>query len=163
MAPTFIVSSSLTYRREGADYSRSAAKSEGARTTAGEGRAISAHATFVAVAGSIGAGKSSLIGFLQRRFGLHPYYERNEENPFLEDFYRDMRAYAFPAQAWFLARMPIEESWHLSGGTRRAGAFGVPAMVWTVPAPGRASSASASPRAVAAIQHRRAGSPQNTH
>ncbi len=60
--------------------------------------------TFVAVAGSIGAGKSSLIGFLQRRFGMHPFYERNDDNPFLEDFYRDMAAHAFATQAWFLAR-----------------------------------------------------------
>jgi deoxyadenosine/deoxycytidine kinase len=59
---------------------------------------------FIAVAGSIGAGKSSLIGFLQERFGLHPFYERNDDNPFLEDFYRDMPAFAFPAQTWFLAR-----------------------------------------------------------
>ena len=61
-------------------------------------------AGFIAVAGSIGAGKSSLIRFLEARFGLHPFYERNEDNPFLADFYRDMRAYAFPAQVWFLAR-----------------------------------------------------------
>jgi deoxyadenosine/deoxycytidine kinase len=59
---------------------------------------------FIAVAGSIGAGKSSLIGFLQERFGIHPFYERNEDNPFLSDFYRDMAAFAFPAQVWFLAR-----------------------------------------------------------
>jgi deoxyadenosine/deoxycytidine kinase len=56
------------------------------------------------VAGSIGAGKSSLIAFLQERFGLLPFYERNEENPFLEEFYRDMRAHALAAQVWFLAR-----------------------------------------------------------
>ena len=36
-------------------------------------------AGFIAVAGSIGAGKSSLIGFLQDRFGIHPFYERNDE------------------------------------------------------------------------------------
>jgi len=65
---------------------------------------IEAPARFVAVAGSIGAGKSSLIGFLRERFGLHPFYERGDENPFLEDFYRDMRAFAFPTQVWFLAR-----------------------------------------------------------
>lgn len=59
---------------------------------------------FIAVAGSIGAGKSSLIRFLQERFGLHPFYERNDDNPFLEDFYRDMPGFAFPAQVWFLAR-----------------------------------------------------------
>lgn len=69
----------------------------------GASRAVAAP-RFVAVAGSIGAGKSSLIGFLQERFGLLPFYEANDRNPFLEDFYRDMRAFAFPAQVWFLAR-----------------------------------------------------------
>lgn len=59
---------------------------------------------FIAVAGSIGAGKSSLIRFLQERFGIHPFYERIDDNPFLDDFYRDMPAYAFPAQVWFLTR-----------------------------------------------------------
>ena len=59
---------------------------------------------FIAVAGSIGAGKSSLIRFLQERFGMHPFYERNDDNPFLDDFYRDMGSFAFPAQVWFLAR-----------------------------------------------------------
>ena len=59
---------------------------------------------FIAVAGSIGAGKSSLIRFLQERFGMLPFYEKNDDNPFLDDFYRDMPAFAFPAQVWFLAR-----------------------------------------------------------
>ena len=59
---------------------------------------------FIAVAGGIGAGKSSLISFLQKHFGLTPFYEQNADNPFLEDFYRDPRRYAFPSQVWFLAR-----------------------------------------------------------
>jgi deoxyadenosine/deoxycytidine kinase len=59
---------------------------------------------FIAVAGSIGAGKSSLITFLLGHFGLVPFYEKNDENPFLEDFYRDMKTFAFPAQVYFLAR-----------------------------------------------------------
>src|SRR5512136_3151583 len=59
---------------------------------------------FIAVAGSIGSGKSSLIRFLQERFGMHPFYEKNDDNPFLDDFYRDMPAFAFPAQVWFLTR-----------------------------------------------------------
>jgi len=58
----------------------------------------------MAVAGSIGAGKSSLITFLHSHFGLVPFYEKNDENPFLEDFYRDMRSFAFPSQIYFLAR-----------------------------------------------------------
>lgn len=59
---------------------------------------------FIAVAGSIGAGKSSLIGFLTGHYGLKPFYESNDENPFLEDFYGDMARFAFPAQIYFLAR-----------------------------------------------------------
>jgi deoxyadenosine/deoxycytidine kinase len=59
---------------------------------------------FIAVAGSIGAGKSSLISFLHSRFGLVPFYEKNDGNPFLEDFYRDMRAHAFASQIYFLTR-----------------------------------------------------------
>jgi deoxyadenosine/deoxycytidine kinase len=35
---------------------------------------------------------------------MHPFYERNDDNPFLGDFYRDMPAFAFPTQVWFLAR-----------------------------------------------------------
>lgn len=59
---------------------------------------------FIAVAGSIGAGKSSLISFLHSRFRLVPFYEKNDGNPFLEDFYRDMKAFAFPSQIYFLTR-----------------------------------------------------------
>ena len=61
-------------------------------------------ARFIAVAGSIGAGKSSFIDFLGEHHGLVPFYERNDENPFLEDFYRDGGKFAFAAQVWFLAR-----------------------------------------------------------
>jgi len=59
---------------------------------------------FIAVAGGIGAGKSSLIDFLQKHFGLIPFYEQNAGNPFLADFYRDRRGYAFASQVWFLAK-----------------------------------------------------------
>lgn len=59
---------------------------------------------FIAVAGGIGAGKSSFIDFLREHHGLVPFYERNDENPFLEDFYRQGKAFAFAAQVWFLAR-----------------------------------------------------------
>jgi deoxyadenosine/deoxycytidine kinase len=59
---------------------------------------------FIAVAGGIGAGKSSLSSFLQRHFGLLPFYEGNDDNPFLQDFYSDMGRFAFPSQVWFLTR-----------------------------------------------------------
>lgn len=59
---------------------------------------------YVAIAGNIGSGKSTLTALLAEAFGLKPIYEAVSENPYLEDFYRDMRAYAFPSQVFFLAR-----------------------------------------------------------
>jgi deoxyadenosine/deoxycytidine kinase len=58
---------------------------------------------YVAVAGTIGAGKTSLVAWLVKRYGLTPFYEPNETNPYLADFYRDMRRWAFHSQAFFLA------------------------------------------------------------
>lgn len=57
---------------------------------------------FIAVAGNIGAGKTELVGFLCRRYGLKPFFEPNESNPYLEDFYRDMKGFAFRSQIYFL-------------------------------------------------------------
>lgn len=59
---------------------------------------------FVAVAGNIGAGKSSLTALLAERFALEPVFEAVEENPYLADFYRDMPRYAFHSQMFFLSR-----------------------------------------------------------
>lgn len=59
---------------------------------------------FIAVAGNIGAGKSTLVDFLARQYGFRPYYEPNETNPYLRDFYGDMRRWAFHSQTYFLAR-----------------------------------------------------------
>lgn len=56
----------------------------------------------MAVAGNIGAGKTELVGFLARRYGARPFEEPNERNPYLVDFYRDMKGYAFRSQLWFL-------------------------------------------------------------
>jgi deoxyadenosine/deoxycytidine kinase len=57
----------------------------------------------VAVAGTIGAGKTSLVAWLAKSYGFTPFYEPNEQNPFLEDFYRDMGRWAFHSQCFFLA------------------------------------------------------------
>jgi deoxyadenosine/deoxycytidine kinase len=57
---------------------------------------------FIAVAGNMGAGKSELVQFLCRRYGLKPFYEPNETNPYLADFYADMKAWAFHSQIYFL-------------------------------------------------------------
>ena len=57
---------------------------------------------FIAVAGNIGAGKTELVGFLCKVYGLKPFFEPNDGNPYLEDFYRDMKGFAFKSQIYFL-------------------------------------------------------------
>jgi deoxyadenosine/deoxycytidine kinase len=59
---------------------------------------------FVAVAGNIGVGKSTLVTMLCRRLDWQPFYEPEGENPYLADFYQDMRAWAFHSQIFFLTR-----------------------------------------------------------
>ena len=51
----------------------------------------------------MGSGKSTLVEFLSRVYGIMPFYEPNEENPYLPDFYRDMRRWAFHSQIYFLS------------------------------------------------------------
>jgi deoxyadenosine/deoxycytidine kinase len=58
---------------------------------------------YVAVAGTIGAGKTSLVRWLEKRYGLRPFFEPHEHNPYLEDFYKDMKRWAFHSQLFFLA------------------------------------------------------------
>ncbi len=57
---------------------------------------------FVAVAGNIGVGKSTLVDLLCREMGWEPFYEPVAENPYLADFYRDMTAWSFHSQVFFL-------------------------------------------------------------
>ena len=59
---------------------------------------------FVAVAGNIGVGKSTLVSMLSERLGWEPFFEPVGENPYLADFYRDMRTWAFHSQIFFLTR-----------------------------------------------------------
>lgn len=58
---------------------------------------------FTAIAGNIGAGKSSLTGLLSRHFGWKPYYESVDNNPYLTDFYNDMQRWSFNLQVYFLS------------------------------------------------------------
>lgn len=58
---------------------------------------------FVAIAGNIGAGKSSLTGLLARHFNWEAFYESVEDNPYLADFYDDMRRWSFNLQIYFLS------------------------------------------------------------
>jgi len=58
---------------------------------------------FIAIAGNIGAGKSSLTGLLAKHFGWDAFYESVEDNPYLSDFYDDMRRWSFNLQIYFLS------------------------------------------------------------
>ena len=57
---------------------------------------------FVAVAGNIGVGKSTLVALLCQNLAWQPFYEPVAENPYLADFYADMRTWAFHSQIFFL-------------------------------------------------------------
>lgn len=57
---------------------------------------------FIAVAGNMGVGKTSMVEFLCSRYDLSPVYEPYTDNPYLDDFYKDMRSWAFHSQLYFL-------------------------------------------------------------
>ena len=56
----------------------------------------------IVVAGNIGAGKTSLTERLGTRLGLETAYESVSDNPYLPDFYADMRSWSFHLQIFFL-------------------------------------------------------------
>ena len=58
---------------------------------------------FVAIAGNIGVGKTSLAAALARRWGWDALFEPVVENPYLADFYQDMRRWGFHSQTFFLS------------------------------------------------------------
>lgn len=58
---------------------------------------------YIAVAGNIGAGKSSLTGLLAKHFNWEAFYESVEDNPYLADFYEDMLRWSFNLQIYFLS------------------------------------------------------------
>lgn len=59
---------------------------------------------FIAIAGNVGVGKSTLTGLLAQRLEWEPFFEAVDENPYLADFYADMRAWSFHSQIFFLSR-----------------------------------------------------------
>jgi deoxyadenosine/deoxycytidine kinase len=59
---------------------------------------------FVAIAGNIGVGKSTLTTLMTQKLGWDPFFEAVEENPYLADFYKDMSRWSFHSQAFFLSR-----------------------------------------------------------
>ncbi|MGB9880919.1 MAG: deoxynucleoside kinase [Anaerolineae bacterium] len=59
---------------------------------------------FIAIAGNIGVGKSTLTALLSERLGWEAFYEAVDDNPYLADFYKDMRQWSFHSQIFFLSR-----------------------------------------------------------
>lgn len=56
----------------------------------------------VAIAGNIGAGKTTLSTKLAKHFGWEVHYEDTTDNPYLGDFYKDMPRWSFNLQIYFL-------------------------------------------------------------
>lgn len=56
----------------------------------------------IAIAGNIGSGKTTLTKMLAQRYGWTPRFESVDNNPYLDDFYRDMNRWAFNLQIYFL-------------------------------------------------------------
>ncbi|KQC32070.1 MULTISPECIES: deoxynucleoside kinase [Nonlabens] len=56
----------------------------------------------IAVAGNIGAGKTTLTKLLAKHYKWTPQFEDVLENPYLEDFYQDMERWSFNLQVYFL-------------------------------------------------------------
>ena len=56
----------------------------------------------IAIVGNIGAGKTTLTELLVKNYGWDPVYEAVENNPYLEDFYSDMKRWSFNLQIYFL-------------------------------------------------------------
>jgi deoxyadenosine/deoxycytidine kinase len=72
---------------------------------------------FIAVAGNIGVGKSTLVNLLCQYLDWQPFFEPVTENPYLADFYQDMSAWSFQSQIFFLThRLRMhQELLHIAG------------------------------------------------
>ena len=56
---------------------------------------------YIAIAGNIGSGKTTLTEILTKQYGAKAYYE-DLANPYINDFYEDMGRWSFHLQLWFL-------------------------------------------------------------
>ena len=57
---------------------------------------------YIVIAGNIGSGKTTLTKMLAKRFGWNPHFEPVDNNPYLDDFYKDMTRWSFNLQIYFL-------------------------------------------------------------
>lgn len=57
---------------------------------------------YVGIAGNIGAGKTTLTTLLGKHFGWQTQFEEADNNPYLSDFYADMKRWSFNLQIFFL-------------------------------------------------------------
>lgn len=56
----------------------------------------------IAIAGNIGSGKSTLTQLLAHHYGWTPHYEQVTQNPYLEDYYHDIKRWSFPLEVFYL-------------------------------------------------------------
>lgn len=59
---------------------------------------------YIAIAGNMGSGKTSLAYFLNRKLSIKSLLEPQDQNPYIKDFYNDMKRWAFHSQLFFLAK-----------------------------------------------------------
>lgn len=57
---------------------------------------------YIAIAGNIGSGKSTLTRMLARHYGWEARFEQVDENPYLDDYYRDIQRWSFNLEVYFL-------------------------------------------------------------
>ena len=56
----------------------------------------------IAIAGNIGSGKTTLTTMLAKRYGWKPRYESVEYNPYLDDYYKNIKRWSFAMEVFFL-------------------------------------------------------------
>jgi deoxyadenosine/deoxycytidine kinase len=64
---------------------------------------------YVAIAGNIGVGKTTLTRMLSEKLKWKSYYEKVVDNPYLSDFYGDMQRWSFHLQVFFLSNRFISQ------------------------------------------------------
>jgi len=63
---------------------------------------ITTKKVYIAIAGNIGSGKSTLTRMLARHYGWEARFEAVDENPYLEDYYKDIQRWSFNLEVYFL-------------------------------------------------------------